>query len=75
MPSAERLALDHVHACQCWHGIGEFGHDTVANVRIAIPPQALVKTGMMAAAPVKAALEVTFDHFSIGPFSLPPQQD
>jgi hypothetical protein len=31
--------------------------------------------GMMAAAPGKEVLEVTFDHFSIGHLNLPPQGD
>jgi hypothetical protein len=29
----------------------------------------------MAAAPGKEALEVTFDHFSIGPLHSPPKED
>ena len=45
-------------------------------IRLAyFPPQAPVKIGMMAAAPGKEALEVTFDHFSIGHLNLPPQED
>jgi regulation of enolase protein 1 (concanavalin A-like superfamily) len=39
------------------------------------PPQAPVKIGMMATAPRKEVLEVTFDHFSIGPLNSPPQED
>jgi hypothetical protein len=30
---------------------------------------------MMAAAPGKATLDVTFDHFSIGHLHAPPQED
>ena len=45
-------------------------------IRLAyFPPQVSVKIGMMAAAPGKEALEVTFDHFSISPLHSPPQED
>jgi uncharacterized protein len=45
-------------------------------IRLAyFPPQAAVKIGMMAGAPGKQALEVTFDHFSIEPLNSPPQED
>jgi len=45
-------------------------------IRLAyFPPQVPVKIGMMAAAPGKEALEVTFDHFSISPLDSPPQED
>jgi regulation of enolase protein 1 (concanavalin A-like superfamily) len=45
-------------------------------IRLAyFPPQVTVKIGMMAAAPGKEPLEVTFDHFQIGPLDAPPQED
>jgi uncharacterized protein len=45
-------------------------------IRLAyFPPQVRVKIGMMAAAPGKEALQVTFDHFSIGPLNSPPLED
>ncbi len=45
-------------------------------IRLAyFPPLVPVKIGMMAAAPGKEPLEVTFDHFSIGPLDSPPQED
>jgi regulation of enolase protein 1 (concanavalin A-like superfamily) len=62
-------------------------HDTVqvsysrdnqhwAMIRLAyFPPLVPVSIGMMAAAPGKEALEVTFDHFSIGPLDSPPKED
>ena len=39
------------------------------------PPDVQVSIGMMAAAPGKEALEVSFDDFSIGPLDSPPQED
>jgi len=45
-------------------------------IRLAyFPPQVTVSIGMMAAAPGKQALEVTFDHFSITPLDSPPKED
>lgn len=45
-------------------------------IRLAyFPPQTTVKIGMMAAAPGKEPLEVTFDHFQISPLDAPPQED
>ena len=45
-------------------------------IRLAyFPPEVPVKIGMMAAAPGKEALEVTFDHFSISPLDSPPKED
>jgi uncharacterized protein len=44
-------------------------------IRLAyFPPQVPVKIGMMAAAPGKEALQVTFDHFSIAPLHSPPEE-
>jgi regulation of enolase protein 1 (concanavalin A-like superfamily) len=45
-------------------------------IRLAyFPPQVPVNIGIMAAAPGKEALEVTFDHFTISPLHSPPQED
>ncbi len=45
-------------------------------IRLAyFPPQPLVNIGMMAAAPGKEPLDVTFDHFSIAPLHSPPKED
>lgn len=45
-------------------------------IRLAyFPPSVPVKIGMVAAAPGKQPLEVTFDHFSIAPLTQPPKED
>jgi hypothetical protein len=45
-------------------------------IRLAFfPPRVPVKIGMVAAAPGKEPLEVTFDHFSIGALDSPPNED
>jgi regulation of enolase protein 1 (concanavalin A-like superfamily) len=45
-------------------------------IRLAyFPPQLPVKIGLVAAAPGKEPLEVTFDHFSIGALDSPPKED
>jgi regulation of enolase protein 1 (concanavalin A-like superfamily) len=45
-------------------------------IRLAyFPPQVPVNIGIMAAAPGKEALEVSFDHFSISPLHSAPQED
>jgi hypothetical protein len=45
-------------------------------IRLAyFPPQVPVNIGIMAAAPGKQALEVSFDHFSISPLHSVPQED
>ena len=45
-------------------------------IRLAyFPPQVPVNIGIMAAAPGKEALEVSFDHFSVSPLHSPPQED
>jgi len=45
-------------------------------IRLAyFPPQVGVKIGMMAAAPGKQPLEVTFEHFATAPLTAPPVED